>query len=194
MSLTLVYPDLKQISRRCSELGSSITCQYSYSQIHLHWTPPTPAQQRISRMALGVFVGVWTILGIYQQYYVLLCALALIGVVAWLRKRRKTVDLFELRLQNDVLIDTATRQILLQNVNRIYREQVVPERRVAFHEVQEVQVQSAGYAGTLYLTLTDTTKLYLLEIEADNLAQHMAQVLRKVVGVPQPARKGWWSF
>ena len=194
MSLILFYSDLKQISRRLSELNSSITCLYSYSQIHLRWTPPTPTQKRIDRIILGLFVSVWTIIGFYQEYYIILFALALLGIVAWLRKRRKTVDLFALRLQNDVQIDTVTKQILLQNINLVYREQVTPERRVSFSEVQGVQVQSSGYAGILYLTLTDTTKLYLLEVEAENLAQHIAQVLRKVIGLPQPTRKSWWPF
>ncbi|RSK44588.1 hypothetical protein [Hymenobacter perfusus] len=136
----------------------------------------------------------WTIIGVYLEIYVILFALALLGIVAWLRKRRKTVDLFELRLQNEVQIDTITKQILLQNINLVYREQVTPERHISFSEVQGVQVQSSGYAEILYLTLTDTTKLYLLEVEAENLAQHMAQVLRKVMGLPQPTRKSWWPF
>ncbi|UOQ77464.1 hypothetical protein MUN84_01775 [Hymenobacter sp. 5516J-16] len=134
------------------------------------------------------------VIGVYQAYYILLIALALIGLVWWLRKRRGTVDMYELRLQNDIQVDTTTKQILLQNINMIYRERVAQEKRVLFSEVEGVHVQSSGYAGILYLNLTDKTKLFLLEIEAENIAQHIAQVLRKVLGLPQPARKSWWPF
>lgn len=194
MSLISSYSELKQISRRLLESNSSITCLYSHSQLHLRWTPPTPKQERINRLMSGLLIGIWVAVGIYQAYYILLIALALIGLVWWLRKRRGTVDMYELRLQNDIQIDTTTKQILLQNINMIYRELVAQEKRVLFSEVRGVDVQSSGYAGILYLNLTDNSKLFLLEVEAENIAQHIAQVFRKVLGLPQPARKSWWPF
>lgn len=99
-----------------------------------------------------------------------------------------------LSIQNDILVDSVAQQILVEHLSEAYRQQVAQQRLVLFSEVKGVQVQASGYAGILYLELADAGKLFLLEVEAENIAQQMAYVLRKVIGLPQPAQRPWWQF
>jgi hypothetical protein len=130
----------------------------------------------------------------YQTGNIFGAYLASTYLAIWGEKRRKSVDLHVLALNNDVRIDTGTRRILVVHLSDLYRRQVARDRSLSFEEVQAVGVEPSGYAGILYLELADASKLFLLEVEAENTAQQMAYVLRRVMGLPEPVRRAWWQF
>ncbi|WP_135434857.1 hypothetical protein [Hymenobacter fodinae] len=99
-----------------------------------------------------------------------------------------------LRLQNTIRVDIVAQNIVVEHLNEAYRQQVATEQLIPFRDVQAVRVQASGYAGILYLELADASQLFLLEVEAENIAQLMAIVLRRVVGLPEPVQRPWWKF
>ncbi|UOQ81646.1 hypothetical protein [Hymenobacter sp. 5414T-23] len=141
-------------------------------------------------MFISLFIGV----SVYNEEYLMLLLLIIMGLVVWFDERRKKKDMQELRLQNDVRIDSIAQHILVKHLNNSYRQQVTKEQLILFNTIRAVKVQASGYAGILYLELADASKLFLLEVEAENIAQQMAYVLRRVIGLPEPARRAWWQF
>jgi hypothetical protein len=194
MSLIPVYPQLQQISRRLIESGSSVTFQYSYSKIRLGWNPLTSEQKRAGLVFLGLFISLWVGISVYNEEYLMLIPLCIIGVLMWHDERRKKSDVRELRLQNDIQVDSIAQQILVEHLNEEYRQQVAKEQLISFRDVIAIGVQASGYAGILYLELINEKKLFLLEVEAENIAQHMANALRQIIGLPEPMGRPWWQF
>ncbi|TGD79378.1 hypothetical protein [Hymenobacter wooponensis] len=194
MSLLSVYPHLKQISRNLAESASSITCQHFRTEIRFRWHPTTSKQKRAGYLYFGAFASIWTFISFKQEAYSMLIWLAIFGLLIWGEKRWRSVNLNALSLHNDVRIDTGARQVLVVHLSDLYRREVERDRLLSFDEVRAVGVEPSGYAGILYLELADASQLFLLEVEAENIAQQIAYVLRRVIGLPEPALRAWWKF
>lgn len=194
MSLIPVYPELKQISRKLTESGSTLTFLYSYSEIRLRWQPLTSEQKRAGLVFISLFISIWVGMSIYSEEYLMLIPLVVLGLFMRRDELRKKSDVRELRLQNEIRVDSMTKQIMVEHLNDAYRQQVARGQLVSFSDVRAIGIQASGYAGILYLELMDNRKLYLLEVEAEIIARHIAYVLRRVIGLPEPARRAWWQF
>ncbi|GAB3294745.1 hypothetical protein [Hymenobacter tenuis] len=189
MNLSLFYPDLKQIRRRLQESNGYITLDYSYYFINIYWTPLTLKQKRENLLLLVFFACIWVGMCLYHDMYLAIFWPVALGAFIWFIEHRRTTDLDVLRLHNAVKFDVASQRIYIKHLNEKYRLQVAKEQQVAFSDIKTVQVQSSGYAGVLYLELADSSKLFLLEIKTEIMANQLALVMRRVIRLSEQTRQ-----
>ena len=204
MSLIPLFPDLQAISRSLRQCQSSFGFQYSETTIQMQPAVSNVGAGRYALLGQLAFGCFFCLVAVVQGNYIMLgVALLLMIFAAWWahRARKSGPDIKLIRLQNEVEIDILARQITVEHLHPYFREHVAPTTVVPFAEVINVvacrgrsRSEGENY-GQVYLSLTDDSPLYLLEVDTEGVAGSIARLLQQVLGLPvDPEPKSWWQF
>ncbi|TGE24145.1 hypothetical protein E5K00_02720 [Hymenobacter aquaticus] len=204
MSLIPLFPDLQAISRSLRQYQSILVFRYSETSIRMQPVISTSANQRYALLAGLAFGGVFCLVAIMQSNYIVLGMVLLLGLfVVWreYRARKSGPDIKIIRLQNEVEIDIVARRITVEHLHPYFRQHVAETTVAPFAEILNVvacrgRSQSEDeYYGELYLSLTDDSRLYLIEVDSESVARSIARLLQQVLGLPvDPEPTSWWQF
>ncbi|MET4106152.1 hypothetical protein [Hymenobacter sp. UYP22] len=204
MDLTPLFPDLQAISASLRHSGTRLRLQYSTTTIRLKRPEETTGHILFAVLFWVMVVGVFVLPPFIQEDYGFGILLIVVGLgVAWhaYRKRNRFPAIEEIRLQNNVLIDTLAQSIVVEHLHPYFRQQIAKASTVAFGEVREVRFHKSTIQpvdedyGEVYLLLTNNTRLYLAEVETMDTTRSLARMLQQVLGLPvDPEPKAWWQF
>ena len=197
MNLTPLFPDLQAISRSLQELYSSVKFSYSETAIRLQAKVDKPEYTLYALLIWLSIVSTFSIVTFLSEEYPLSIMSVLFGLFSvWhtYRTRKKPPSMKVVRLQNEVVINTLTRRIMVEHLHPYFRQYAAETTEVSFAEVLQVVAEGEEY-GQVYVVLTDETRLYLIEVESKQVALSIARVLQQILGLPvDPKPKAWWQF
>ncbi|MBC6698657.1 hypothetical protein [Hymenobacter sp. BT190] len=202
MTITNLFPQLQAIVRDLRYKSSDISIRYSESVVIMRAATAAPAQQQhtlLAGVAAFCFIGWFTL---YSHEYMFGAFGVLMLAWHFYKLYRPSYDTKMLRLQNEVVFDNELQQVLVEHLHPYYREKVVEQETFAYSEVLEIgmlrQRRRAGdhshLYGQLFLTLTDESRCFLLEVEDIRIANNLVYALQQLVGLPAPPpeEKPWY--